>query len=237
MSRRGANTGGAEHRGRILQQPSLFSDQEASGASRVPRVPNAARVETFYAPGLLLSLPKLALKPLPDNVVRPPLRQWTWPALKPYLGFTSDERIRLWQFQWWLMDLGVLAKDKKCNICKAFDYRTVYHAENYYDFSTCVPLCWSCHSALHKRASNRKWWDIVSYHSRSGSEWFTRLPPVEFDMAAWVRKEYGSASEDLFGSVFYPIPVDIPRCVLHAEQGVSLVGGARVGRRRANPDG
>jgi hypothetical protein len=176
-------------------------------------------------------MPRFPYYDISPDVVKPQLRQWKWPEMRPYLGFSHVERVRLWQFQWWMITVGAQQTNKVCNICGKFDYKTVFHSENYYDYATCVPLCHSCHMALHRRGLGRKWDDIVQKYTRTGDEWFANLLPMSFDMAGYMRDTFGEHVTDLFSGVLFKVPPSVPHVILEGED-VRLLHGKRVRARR-----
>lgn len=175
-------------------------------------------LHTYDPIPLMHALPRVAYYDIPAAIAKQTIRKWSWPAMKPYLGFSNVERIRLWQFQWLMVTAGSYKPDKVCNVCNTHDFKTVLHSENYYDYAVSVPLCHSCHMALHQRGSRPNGWrNVVAKHSRTGEEWFCKLPPMNFDMAKYMRDNFGPEVTDLYSGRLFHLPKDLPVLPLIAD--------------------
>lgn len=210
-----------------IETPKVVAFWEEDAARRKAQI-EAERAA--YNPETLFSrVQPLAIFPVSLPRRRPQVRQWQWQEMPAYLGFSHTQRVRLWQFQWWLIEHGVIQKAHTCTVCGSIDHRAVYHAENYFDFRTCMAICQRCHRALHRRSYDPTWADLVSYYSRTGEEWFRFVPPAGFDMQAHMIAKHGPGVEDLFSPTFAP-PANLPRMVMDGE-GLQLIDGHRIRAR------
>jgi hypothetical protein len=134
-----------------------------------------ATLEEFRVPARLL----------PDAGV--PLREWTWPPLRSYNGFSGEQRVRVWQLQGWAQDVGVLPKPKWCSVCGSGSH-VGFHCESYADPWSAIPLCQSCHLAVHRRFREPETWVRFQVrHRRAGpTQWFELLPVTEINLAGWL---------------------------------------------------
>ncbi|TCQ12583.1 hypothetical protein C8J34_1011226 [Rhizobium sp. PP-F2F-G36] len=147
------------------------------------------------------------------------LRQWKWNILKPYNGFTNQERIHVWQLQSWFTDNGWWEKPKVCSITGRTD-RVAWHSEDYYNWpQSSFPIQQGIHLTLHARFRNPKaWLDIVSQHTVTGDEWFVRLSLDPVDLAAQLRAEHGPQIADLFARAPVPAGTIIPQHQIYREE-------------------
>lgn len=131
----------------------------------------AFRVPTFDLPGPSVVLP-----------------EWRWPLLRPYNGFGGEQRVRIWQVSRWAQVVGLLRRPEWCSVCDSGS-RVGFHNENYAHPWTPIPLCQSCHHAVHRRFSAPGAWGLFqARHSRPGPPlWFTLLPATPIDLAARLR--------------------------------------------------
>lgn len=141
------------------------------------------------------------------------LREWTWPLTRSYNGYTGVERVRGWQFAWWLKQVGVLSWPAACDVCGAS--KASYHSEDYYNVFSDPALCRACHRRVHTRFSDPRGWaefvDVsLSRHDRfppDARPWFALLPCAEIDLAGYVRKRFGPNVQDLLNSPLYELPI------------------------------
>ena len=138
----------------------------------------------------------------------PKLRQWVWPEMRPYNGFSHAERVRGWQLVSLLLDLGQIERPVKCSISGA-DHGIQFHLENYYSW-TPYPITRTLHFALHSRFKfPERWLRVVEAYSTTGNEWFATLPVQPHDLATDLRREFGQGVSDIFGRVRLPTGVVI----------------------------
>lgn len=147
------------------------------------------------------------------------LREWKWGILKPYNGFSHEERVHVWQLQSWFTDNGWWEKPKVCSITGRMD-RVAWHSEDYYNWPTSsFPIQQGIHLSLHARFKNPKaWQDIVSRYSVTGDEWFARLSLEPVDLAGPLRAEHGPQIADLFARAPIPEGVVIPHHQIYREE-------------------
>ena len=153
----------------------------------------STRVPAFDPDALFSSLPRLPITSVADAALtKPP--QWHAGPLRPYNGFTAQERIRHWQLAVILRRLGIFPDPPRCDLCGATE-RVRWHAEHYGDLSRSVALCWRDHMTLHRRfASPAAWKARVARHGCA--EWIKLLPMVPFDFAGWIERHYGREARD-----------------------------------------
>lgn len=112
--------------------------------------------------------------------------------MRPYNGFSHEERVGGWQCIWWLIAEGAMPKARKCAI-SGLRIDMHYHCEDYYHPWTAVALSRPIHLALHRRFTHpAAWLAIVERYSVSGSEWFALLTFQRTDIAAQLRAMSGS---------------------------------------------
>lgn len=100
---------------------------------------------------------------------------WKWSALKPYNGFTHEQRVKVWQAVKVGIELGMLPHPSTlaCEICSSHQ-NLCYHSE---DYSVVAPhvVCQRCHRLIHQRYRMPKAWEAhLSRYEREGS-WFAGL--------------------------------------------------------------
>lgn len=159
------------------------------------------------------ALPRAGLSP--PNGRTPKLKRWSGEVMRPYNGFTHDERVWNWQVAWWLRDCGVLPGPDQCNICRRRGpgVRLGYHAECYFTLDRMPVVCSGCHMKIHQRKSRPQVWErLVETHSRTSREWFALLPLFEEpDMAGWQRSRFpGADLFDLVSNPLYTLPAGVP---------------------------
>lgn len=143
---------------------------------------------TFDPEALLASLPVIVIRE-PHAAMPDQLPKWRWRALRPYNGFSSAERIRVWQTERWLVASGKICEPTCCSVCGSTE-RVARHSEDYSDVSRAVDVCAPCHSAIHLRFWRPSAWQaIITRNSRSGNEWFGLLPNTPFDLADYLRRK------------------------------------------------
>lgn len=131
----------------------------------------------------------------------PKLRQWRWPELATYNGFTHIERVKGWQVIWWLIDNGHMPRPTVCCISGSTE-KVTYHCEDYYRPWEAYPLASPLHLALHQRFNRpRQWEAIVGRYAITGAEWFANLSPTPVDFAGDLRRLHGDDMADIFGRV------------------------------------
>lgn len=134
------------------------------------------------------------------------LRQWRWPRLPVYNGFTHDERVKGWQLHWYLIDNGYLVFPTICSVSGTTE-SVQYHSENYYEPWNPYPVCRTLHLALHKRFSRPDdWKTIVKKYAVTGDEWFAKLKMDPIDLAAQLRLRHG----DVVANIFDRMPATEP---------------------------
>ena len=130
----------------------------------------------------LTSLPRLKIRQLP-NEIRIPLMPSVKPLI-PYNGFDGYQRTRTWEVAKWLMAHGAMPKPKYCNLCQASADQ--YHAENYFDFSTYIPVCRSCHGKVHNRLRNFDTWATrLKSFKLPALHWANALGANPLEIAQW----------------------------------------------------
>jgi hypothetical protein len=124
--------------------------------------------------------------PLPGRGVR--LRRWTSGPLQPYNGFSSDERIHMWQLQEWAREAGLYPALGTCVACGARP-ADIFHSENYADLWNVIRVCRSCHSGIHSRFRHPAAWvrRLALPTPGSASQWLKLLPREPIDVAGWLR--------------------------------------------------
>ena len=129
-------------------------------------------------------------------------REWNpdWAIMKPYNGFTHEERVKGWKLTWWLRDNGLLTKNPdRCSICDSTQ-EVNHHNENYYTPESVVAICKPCHFILHKRFREPEPFLHLTKQYGVGNKveaWFTKLSVEVFDLAARLRAELGPDVTDL----------------------------------------
>ncbi|WP_417320958.1 hypothetical protein [Emcibacter sp.] len=123
----------------------------------------------------------------PKTTPKVALPQWRWPPLKPYNGFTSDERIMNWQLGRMLLDAGMIRKPKTCDICGEVK-PLGFHSENYHCIRMDPFLCKDCHRILHQRFRYPdKWLELVDRHQQMVPTWYAIISVVPIDMAGYLK--------------------------------------------------
>lgn len=129
-----------------------------------------------------------------------------WPLLKPYGGFTGEERRRGGQLAVWLLAAGCIAKPKHCDVCGSKS-GVGFHSESYYHVARYASLCRRCHFALHRRHFEwDQWRRIVDAAAVTGREWFALAPRHRIDIAQHLRNRWGWRAADIERSPVTPLP-------------------------------
>lgn len=129
-----------------------------------------------------------------------------WPLLKPYNGFTGEERRRGGQLAVWLLAAGCVALPAHCDIC-ARRAPLSLHSESYYHVGRTTSLCRSCHKAIHLRPWQwDAWRKIVDEAAITGLEWFVLAPRYGLDIAEHLRSQWGWSVADIAASPMTPLP-------------------------------
>jgi hypothetical protein len=122
----------------------------------------------------------------------PKLRIWRWPPLKVYNGFVSEERVRCWQLQWLLIDLGQLELPRQCSITGS-RCDVTFHSENYFQPTAIFGISAGAHKLLHQRFYRPDAWrEFVVRYAVTGEEWFASLALEPVDLAWELRLQLGS---------------------------------------------
>lgn len=129
-----------------------------------------------------------------------------WPLLKPYNGFSGEERRRGGQLAVWLLAAGCVALPAQCDVCASREPLQL-HNETYYHVGRTPAICARCHKAIHLR----QWqWDawrrIVDEVAITGREWFALAPRYGFDIAEHLRNRWGWLVADIEASPMTPLP-------------------------------
>jgi hypothetical protein len=139
----------------------------------------------FDPDALLDALPRTQIALLPLGTVVP--RRRSFGDLSDYNGFTGKERMRTFGVAKWLMEVGAMPRPQTCGICTGPADQS--HAENYYDLSTWIDVCRSCHGRLHRRfASPGRWSEHLDRCALAASHWTRLVSPEPFDLAGLLRQ-------------------------------------------------
>jgi hypothetical protein len=145
------------------------------------------RGQQFDPEALLAALPyRRLIKPPAVPAIR--LREWRWPRMQAYNGFTHEQRVMTWQIGWYLREAGAFKLAPACDICGT-SKRLGYHSEDYADLERSPTVCSSCHAAIHKRFYEPALWQVhlnAARCKRSSPQWIDLLPAKNFDLAAWL---------------------------------------------------
>lgn len=146
--------------------------------------------------------------PLVPPVVRDiPFVTWSGKPSPVYNGFTSDERLHLWQLVRWLEAQRVLAPPERCDICGSTE-RPQRHSENYYNPLQAAIVCGSCHRLIHMRFWRwQEWRELCRDNDPDGSKWFSLLEIGQPDVAGYLRAKHGPEVENLKQSPLFTLPV------------------------------
>ena len=156
----------------------------------------------------LAALPVQPLSaPRPDAPARYQVSRW--PLLKPYNGFSGEERRRGGQLAVWLLVAGCVALPAQCDICARREPLQL-HNETYYHVGRTPSLCSRCHKSIHLRQWQWKaWCNIVDASATTGREWFALMPRYGLDIAQHLRNRWGWGVADIERSPVTPLPHDI----------------------------
>lgn len=129
----------------------------------------------------------------------------SWPLLKPFNGFSGEERRRGGQLAGWLLAAGCITLPARCDICASPEPLSL-HGETYYDASRCAALCSRCHRTLHLRSYRwDAWRRLVDASSVTGEEWFALAPRNGLDLALHLRDRFGWIVADIERSPLSPV--------------------------------
>lgn len=129
-----------------------------------------------------------------------------WPLLKPFNGFSGEERRRGGQLAGWLVAAGCIAVPAQCDICGSRG-SVALHGEVYYDVTRDPALCGPCHKAVHLRPWQwEAWRRIVDASVVTGREWFALAPRRGLDLAQHLRDRFGWQVADIERSPLSPLP-------------------------------
>lgn len=170
-----------------------------------------------YSPEKFLSL--LPVRPLHEPTIGHncrTVRDWPWDLPIVYLGYSRQQRVRLWQLQWWLIHNGVMDKWTNCDMCGSPKNLIGFHADDYYDVTRTIATCRGCHYSLHRREETPGAWTRVKAIARSRSNnydaWWDHIPPVGYDLAAYQRERFpGRDLDDYFNSPLFDMPAGTPQ--------------------------
>jgi hypothetical protein len=139
-----------------------------------------------FDPDLLLALlPRRVIRSLPPATQLP--RKKSVGNLSDYNGFTGKERLRTFEIEKWLIGLGAVTPSHECDICHR--PASGRHAEDYFDLSSWMGLCHSCHSRLHKRFGNtRAWRERIEEADLPDDHWARAISREPFDLARLLRQ-------------------------------------------------
>jgi hypothetical protein len=128
-----------------------------------------------------------------------------WPLLKPYNGFSGEERRRGGQLAVWLLAAGCVALPAQCDVCARREPLQL-HNETYYHVGRTPALCRRCHRAIHLRHWHwDAWRRIVDEAATSGEEWFALTPRYGLNLAEHLRSRWGWAVVDIEASPITPL--------------------------------
>lgn len=104
-----------------------------------------------------------------------PIPVWKWPHLKPYNGFSHDQRIKIWQAVKLAIEMGLMPHPStgQCEICRA-RHNLCYHSEDYRVLNPHI-VCQRCHRLIHQRFKTPDAWQahVNRYHQHGA--WFSVL--------------------------------------------------------------
>jgi hypothetical protein len=100
---------------------------------------------------------------------------WVWPMLKPYHGFSGEDRVRGWQITTVAERLGLIPKARQCTVCQTTAGRIERHSEDYSRPLLAEPICRSCHRKFHLRFRYPDQWRRHVQKYGNGTRWFEFL--------------------------------------------------------------
>lgn len=145
----------------------------------------------FDPDALLASLPHRTITPIRGirrrtSAIEPPTRS-ALGEKGEYNGFTGRERNRTAELSKRLIGLGATIRHSTCDLCgRPADHE---HAENYYDLTSWIGMCKTCHvHALHGRFSRpQKWAALLDACEAPDTHWSRLVAPEPFDLAELLR--------------------------------------------------
>lgn len=105
--------------------------------------------------------------------------QWRYPPLKPYLGYSGQQRVAAWQRIWVARRLGLMPAPTCCSICRRLTARGQYHNEDYSRPLDAKPVCPRCHFAVHLRFNAPERWNALVLTFATPGCWFENLKVPE----------------------------------------------------------
>jgi len=157
---------------------------------------------------LLAALPyRLPLEPAILRDI--PLVTWSGKPSPPYNGFTSVERLHLWQLIRWLEAQVIIAPLEQRDICGS-EKRLQRHSENYYNPLQAAIVCGPCHRLIHLRFWRwGEWWALCRRHDPAGDKWYSMLEIQQPDIAGNLRAKHGLEAGNLKKSPIFELPVNV----------------------------
>ena len=157
--------------------------------------------QRFEPEALLAALPhRRLLRP----AILPPakLREWRWPRMRPYNGFSHEQRVLTWQIGWLLREVGAFKLAVACDICGTTN-RLGYHSEDYTDLERSPTMCSACHAVIHQRFGKPSQWREVLGRATSVKKdhWTWLLSVGSFDLAGWLTSSRNAAAVDVISKL------------------------------------
>lgn len=164
-------------------------------------------MRSFVPDALLAALPRREIRLVqvassPRRTAALPEQVAAIPGEKgEYNGLIKRERDRTARVSNWLALQGATKRAEACDICGAF--AADEHAENYYDLTTWIGLCITCHRAmLHKRVARPEiWGDLLQSYEKPSEQWTRLVSPAPFDLASLLRSR--GATEPVRSMFYY----------------------------------
>ena len=123
-----------------------------------------------------------------------------------YNGFTSDERLHLWQLARWLLAQGIMTPAKQCDICGSRE-KVQLHSENYYNPFRAAAVCGACHRLIHLRFWRwAQWQELCRANDPAEKAWYSLLRLEQPDIASYMRDKHGPHVSGLMNSPLYQLP-------------------------------
>ena len=125
------------------------------------------------------------------------LPRWGWPVPRSYNGATGKERIAGWQKVLIAERLGLLPPRGCCSLC-AVTVAEQRHTELYFRPIMSMPVCRSCHFAIHRRFNDPRRWQAFLAQRNCASSWSNALRTIELGREDALRI---SAAHDVFAAL------------------------------------